>query len=99
MLPLTYVLMRETLSLGFANNKYTDQYVQLHRLISAFMIQFLKSIIYKHELQLKFYFLASLWRCGDWLESLIVETHKDRLCPVIAYMVLKDDSNLVANFT
>ena len=38
---------RENLSLGFANNKSTDQPARLYRLISAFVIHFLEIIISK----------------------------------------------------
>ena len=38
---------RDNLSSGFANNKGADQPVHLHRLISAFVIRFLESIISK----------------------------------------------------
>ena len=37
---IIWALMRENLSLGFANNKGTDQPVHLCRLISAFVIRF-----------------------------------------------------------
>ena len=39
-----WAMMRENLSLGFANNKDTDQPAHPHRLIRAFVIHFLESI-------------------------------------------------------
>ena len=58
-------LTQENLSLRFANNKIADQPMHLRRLISVFVIRFLKSIISK---------LATGEISIFWLVSLAEET-------------------------
>ena len=57
------------LSSGCANNIVTDQPAHPHRLISAFVIRFLESFIYKLVTSEILFFLASLCSSEDWFES------------------------------
>ena len=71
----------ETLFSGFAITKCADQPARARRLISAFVIRFLVSII-------RFKFLASLCIKGDWFGSRFVGNSKDRLSRVAAHIII-----------
>ena len=78
--PLSYGPGPEkTCLLGFANNTGTDQPAHPRSLISAFVISFLESIIYKLATGEISYFLASLCSRGDWFETSFVQHPEDRL--------------------
>ena len=78
----TYGLQGEITCLrGFANNKCADKPEHLVRLISAFVICFLDSIV-SIFLQVKCQFLASLCSVRDWLEPRFVGNPEDRFCHV-----------------
>ena len=84
------VLTQENPSLGFANNKSTDQPVHPQSLIRAFIICFLKSTISSTCFMQTFNFLASLCSRGDWFESRYVGNPEDRFCfPVSRTICLK----------
>ena len=79
-LDLQWTLTQENLSLGFANNKGADQPAHQRRLIGAFVISFLESIIFKLAMgdRWHFNFLDSLCSWGDWFESHFVGNPEDR---------------------
>ena len=70
----------KTCLLWFANNKGADQPAHPRRLISAFVIRVLESIISKLATSENFDFLASLYSRGDWFESRFVGNPEDRVC-------------------
>ena len=72
--------------LGFANNKVADQPAHLRRLISAFGIRVLESIITELATDTFFNFLGSLWSCEDWFESHFVGNPEDMFCRVKALL-------------
>ena len=69
---------------GGANNKGADQPVHPRRLISAFVIRFLESIISKPCYKRNFKFLPSLCSGGYFFESRFVRNPDYRFCSVEA---------------
>ena len=65
---------------GVANNKGADQPAHPRRLISAFVIRFLESIISKLATSEISIFLASFCSWGEWFESHFVGHPEDRFC-------------------
>ena len=59
----------------FANNKSHPR-----RLISAFVIRLLESIIFKFDTGENFSFLASVCSWGNWLDFRFVGNPEDRVC-------------------
>ena len=81
--------MPETLSLGFANNKGTDQSAHSRSLISAFVICFLE-YINLNLLQAIFYFIFLASRCSrrDRFESCFVGKPEDGFSRVKTHLLL-----------
>ena len=71
---------------GFANITDADQPAHPRSLISAFVIRFLKSIIYKLATDENFNILASLCSRGDLFESRFVGNPEHRFCRVEAHI-------------
>ena len=77
--------MQENLSLGFSNNKDSDQHAHPPRLISGFAIGFLESIMSE---------LVTGKFPRDWFESHFVGNPKDRFCPVKAHILIIECGNI-----
>ena len=76
----------ENLFLPYANNKGADQPAQMWRLISAFVVHCIDSIIPILAKSNNFKTLASLCSWACWFESSLVGNHEDRFSCDIAHI-------------